>query len=472
MAYKRVDYERQILRLFLRNKRILSNYRIEVPLTLMSSVRRIILRTIYEFYESHVRHLKRQVMGKKLLLAELEQRRIKKKRTQELMAVEVREIFRIKDVENIKILVSKLEQEVKRDHIIDVTVGAGEKAYHGEVDKAEEMLRRYTVESLSAVGQEQPIVSVRNTEEANSILAKRRAHPEEYAGIKTGFDAIDNYLQGLFRREIVSIMAPTGYGKSTFARALILGMLKSNGKALGVLHISNEEDRDQIRFKYYSVLTQVEYPKFKTAAATPAEVKSAGKKMRRIWNSKSDIHIKRIPAYSDISHVEQVYAMLVDEGNPIDILLIDWAEQMKPLDPTPDSYEGEARVYSDILNFAYDRNLVGLICSQCTSEAYGADDIDSGSLKLITGSKKKPFICHVVMFIKSIGDDKDKTENRKRRATKKSYRRLKLRDGSNRATCMVLKSRDVPTFYFKYDIHPSTGIIYEAPGTYTEHSWR
>lgn len=462
MTYKRIDYERQILRWFLFKKKRLVKHKLEVDSSMFTSVpRKRVLRTIYDFFDTNSASVKGVVMGRKLLLSELEQRfklakrKKKKKKTEwELLELEVKEIFKYgpsgKGMEKFQILLRKLRDEMERARILDMALKAGSEADELDIVSARSTIRNYIFASDDITGDEGfPIIELGDLDGVEEELADRKKNPEQFAGIKTGYRFIDNYLGGLFRTELTTIYALSTNGKSTCARNLVCGILRKN-KGVNVLHVSNEENRKEVRLKYYATFSSIPYMKFKIADVDKPRLRTLRKDYEK--KVKGRVYIKEIAQYRTMLDVKQAYEELEEQGIKIDVLVVDWAEQMLPERSMGwGEYSDEILVYSDILNFIRAKDLVGIVLSQAATDARNVKKVEDANMQMVSGAKRKVALAQTCIFIKPLDEDKE------------------LGDGTS--TFMVLKARDRgQTYYFKVRFEGQR--IYEKKKTYSECSWR
>ncbi|MBP5460314.1 MAG: hypothetical protein J6Y62_09165, partial [Clostridia bacterium] len=92
-----------------------------------------------------------------------------------------------------------------------------------------------------------------------------RAHPELYAGIKTGFKKYDDLTGGLFPAELYLIFGLSGKGKSSVMKQIAINV-SHQGK--NVLLCANEENKHQIKTKLVSNETQTTYRDWKLGRFT------------------------------------------------------------------------------------------------------------------------------------------------------------------------------------------------------------
>jgi len=183
--------------------------------------------------------------------------------------------------------------------------------------------------------EDKPLSELTDIQRRKDILLDKKAHPEKYRGLKTGFSLIDRSIGGLFPGELTLLAGITGTGKSTLVRQLQKNVVVLN-PGVNVLHIANEEYQEQVEHKFDALFTEIPYMDFKTADITDDDM-AQWEEFMKDWKSGKfqygKVFIKEVPAFTDVMLAEQAYRQLESQGIKIGLITIDHLPHIKPIQP-------------------------------------------------------------------------------------------------------------------------------------------
>lgn len=179
-------------------------------------------------------------------------------------------------------------------------------------------------------------------------IENRKVHPEEYAGILTGFEKFDKMTGGLFPAELTVIFGLSGKGKSTFMKALACNMRK-NGKV--ILHCGNEENLFQMRLKYMCADSGLKYSPLKRGTYDDEEFNRM-KVFSENARSTGKIYVYEFPQQTDATWIERAYRSLEMRGIHVDAIFVDYLDLMKPISTAYSENDEQGKITSDLKQLA------------------------------------------------------------------------------------------------------------------------
>jgi len=348
-----------------------------------------------------------------------------------------------------ELLIEKLEEAHLGRQTLEVSKGVTALLEAGRVTDAVAHLKTGAV-SLRAekdVGSVRELTDYSSREEA---IQDRKEHPEKYAGLKTGFQTFDRITGGLFPGELTLIAGITGVGKSTIVRQLQKGIVThpDNGQR-NVLHIANEEYQQQVEYKFDSLFTGVPYLRFKLADITDSEVE-AWKKLMDEWPY-GRVFIREVPAFTDVSLVEQTHRELESKGIQIHAITIDHLPHVKPIQQAWGENDERFKAAADCKEIARWLRLPVIIPTQAATVVEEKQQKGKRGGKLdVYGSKGQVHVSNTFMLITEQG--RDDTQTDREEWERDAY-----------WLCDIKKGRDGPPFWFRAKHLVRVGQVIEVP---------
>lgn len=304
----------------------------------------------------------------------------------------------------------------------------------GRISDAVQYLKRESM-LLEGKKDEKPIVELTDYQHRIDLISDKRANPEKYLGIKTGFETYDRITGGIYKGEMVLIAGITGLGKSTMCKQLAKNIVTLNsGK--NVLHIANEEYLEQVEHKYDAVWSGVPYDDFKKATISDEDMQRWTEQMMDVKSKFGRIFVKEVPAFTDVTLVERAYRELENLGIKIDVVIIDHLPHVIPVAKAWGENDERAKAASECKELARWLHVAVLIPSQAATEVEEKSNKGRRAGKLdVYGSKGQIHVANVFMIITAKGTDDTQTE-------RKDYQRDMY------WMVDIKKNRDGPPFFF------------------------
>lgn len=293
----------------------------------------------------------------------------------------------------------------------------------------------------------EPIVELTDYERRKNLILDKKAHPELYAALLTGFPEFDNRTGGLFKGELTLVAGLTGVGKSTFCKQLGLNVIRLNhGK--NVLHIANEEYMEQVEHKYDAAASLIPYRDFKRATISDNDMLSWEAEMQQ-WKKYGRLFIKSIPAFSDVTLIEQAFEELNSKGIKIDLIIIDHLPHIMPIITTWNENDERAKAAADCKELARSLKIPVVTPTQAATivEEKQAKGKATGKMD-VYGSKGQVHIANTFMLVTDIGKDPNQTCDE---FDKDVFWKVDIK-----------KNRDGPPFFFTVKHYVHVGRIEEV----------
>lgn len=218
----------------------------------------------------------------------------------------------------------------------------------GQYQEAADLLRQKSIDLKEKQKQGRIINLHKDSDDWFEEVRNRKEHPEQYAGIPTGFEKFDKMTGGLFPAELTIVFGLSGKGKSTFMKALTCNIRKQ-GRV--VLHCGNEENEFQIRSKYMSADSGEKYKPFKIGNYTDEEYNRL-----KIFSDNARgvgaIYIYEFPQQTDATWIERAYRYLEMQGVHVDVIVIDYLDLMKPIGKAYSENDEQGKITSDLKQIA------------------------------------------------------------------------------------------------------------------------
>lgn len=322
----------------------------------------------------------------------------------------------------------------------------------GDVTRAVSMFKRAAV-SMSVRNDTQPVVELTDYQHRLQLIRDKQAHPEKYLGIKTGFPTFDKRTGGLFPAELTLVAGITGLGKSTLVKQLQKGIITCNQNK-NVLHIANEESQTQVETKFDALITETPYLNFKLADITEDDIEE----WQRIMETElkkpgmGRIFVKEVPAFTDVTLIEQTYRELEAQDIHIHVIIIDHLPHVVPIIKAYGENDERAKAAADCKQLAKDLQCAVVVPTQAATEveAKQAKGKRAGRLD-VYGSKAQIHVSNTFVMITDKGKVPDDT----------------LEDWQKDVNWLVdiKKNRDGPPFCFRARHYVCYGKVVEVQQT-------
>lgn len=330
--------------------------------------------------------------------------------------------------------------------VSEVVIGMLQK---GQIKEAVAHLKRSSL-SITSTREDRPVVSLTEIQERLKMIREKQKNPEKFRGLRTGFHTFDSITGGVFPGELTLIAGITGLGKSTLCRSIAKGLATLNGPK-NVLHVINEEYLEQVQHKYDALLTGIPYMDFKLGSISDPDLDRWQKFMQEEMTKagRGQVFIKEVPAFHDVTVVEQAYRVLENRGIPIHAIIIDHLPHVKPIGQAWGENDERAKAAADCKELARWLRVPVITPTQAATEVEKKQSSGKRAGKLdVYGSKGQIHVANTFLIITFRGTDETQI-------TIPEY----LRDVFMLAD--VKKQRDGPPFMFHLRHYVQIGLIEE-----------
>ena len=306
--------------------------------------------------------------------------------------------------ETAETLISKLDEAHLGREALEASKHVTELLESGRVVDAVSHLKQSAV-SLRGESTAGPTVELTDYQVREKLIEDKKAHPEKYMGVKTGFKTFDNYTGGLFAGELTLLAGITGLGKSTLVRQIEKGIVTHplNGQK-NVLHIANEEYQQQVEHKFDALFTEIPYLRFKMADLSDTEI-AAWKKLMDDWKY-GRVFLKEVPAFSDVTLIEQAKRELEAKGIPIHCIIIDHLPHVKPIQQAYGENDERFKAASDCKELARWEKVPVMVPTQAATVVEEKQQKGKRAGKLdVHGSKGQVHVANTFCVITDKGKD-------------------------------------------------------------------
>lgn len=351
--------------------------------------------------------------------------------------------------ESPEVLIAKLNEASKGRKVLQLGSDLAILLEQGQIEEAVSHLKRTSIQ-LGNSAEARQLVCLTDFEARKQMILDKRAHPEKYLGIKTGLHTFDLRTGGLFKGELTLIAGITGIGKSTLVKEIERGIVTLNHHK-NVLHIANEEYQEQVEHKFDAGLTGIPYLDFKLAKISDEDL-ARWEKMMKNWKY-GHIYLKEVPAFTDVTLVEQAYYELQNKGINIDVIIIDHLPHIKSIQKAWDPNDELKKAASDCKEIAKSLHVSCVVPTQAATVVADkqAKSKRAGQLD-VYGSKGQIHVANTFMIITEQG--KDETQVDREDWEKDVY-----------WLCDMKKNRDGGKFWFRAKHHVRIGKIEEVSET-------
>ena len=318
----------------------------------------------------------------------------------------------------------------------------------GEIEEALSHLKGQAM-AVGTVTNDRPLVELTDFQTREKTVLDKKAHPEKYAGLLTGFAPLDRATGGLYPGEMTLIAAPTGTGKSTLCRQLEMNIVMLNpGK--NVLHVANEEYLEQVEHKFDANCTEIPYLNFKRGEISDSDFEKWRKYMQN-WKH-GRIFIKEVPAFTEVTLAEQAYRELEARGIPIHCIIIDHLPNVKPIEKVWGENDELKKAAADCKELARWLKLPVVVPTQAATEVLKKQERGQrGNKQDVFGSKAQVHVANTFILITECGKDETQTS-------------LEEWQRDVFWTIDIKKNRDGPPFWFRAKHRVQIGRIEVLPG--------
>jgi len=354
-----------------------------------------------------------------------------------------------------EVILEKLEEADIGREIVKVGVDVDSLLEGGQILEALSHLKRHAL-SIGGVRDEKPLTELTEYHKREQVLLDKRAHPDKYRGVHTGFHDFDRFTGGLFAGELTLVAGLTGTGKSTFVRQLAMNVVMHPYNAgINVLHVANEEYQEQVEHKFDANLTEIPYLDFKRGEISDEDFEKWRRFMQQ-WEHNGKpmgrIFVKEVPAFTDTTLVEQAYRQCEARGIKIGLIIIDHLPHIMPIQKSWGENDERSKAASDCKELARWLRVPVIVPTQAATEVMKKQEKGRRGSKLdVYGSKGQVHVSNTFILITETGrDDAQQGVEEWERDV------FWLVD--------IKKNRDGPPFYFRAKHRVKIGRIEEIAG--------
>ncbi len=286
--------------------------------------------------------------------------------------------------ESIRHWCNEVRNKVKYNKIVDATGDIVTKLDELDTEGAYALMKKTVLYVESEVIETSAIDITKETEERKRVYLERK-EKQGMIGIPTGFDKLDFILKGLQDKQLITLIAKTGVGK-TWLECIIGANAQLNNYK--VLHFTTEMSEEQLRDRYEAILIgatmgEFNYGKFKSGMLEKEEEEKYFTFLDEVAPKLENLIIESATGVSSIT-------AKIDQYDP-DLILIDGAYLMEDEQGAKDDWLRVAHITRDLKAVAKNRKKPIFINSQADS----------------TTSKKTGPELENIGFSKAIGHDSD-----------------------------------------------------------------
>lgn len=362
---------------------------------------------------------------------------------------ELDEIEKCKPVVKVGIIIDKLKEADTADSIRKIIESSFSSLEKGDINDAIRSLKEGAI-NINNVKDKFRVSGLHSDCDAwLEDIIRRKNYPELYAGIKTGFKKFDKQTGGLFGAELTLFFGLAGKGKSTVLKN-VSSRIRMQG--YNVLHVTNEENEFQVRTKYQSLESGIEYYKFKQGFVSDEEIDGwKGFNKAQKDNGAGDVFILEIPQSTDSTNIMAAWSELKNRGIKIDVIVIDYLDLMSSVAKAFSEWDMQGKVVNDLKQLAIDTNLPVITCTQAAIESQKMETKDNPFLTSadVYGSKAKTHTANTLIGIVN------------KSATANVNERSVLEQNRQKMILCVCKNRDGPLFSFRQVLEPEYGRLVE-----------
>lgn len=279
---------------------------------------------------------------------------------------------------------NEIRKKVKHNKIVEATGDIVDKLDELNTEEAYDLMKKTVLYIESDVVETSAVDITKDTDERKRAYLERK-EKQGMIGIPTGFDKLDFILKGLQDKQLITLIAKTGVGK-TWIECIIGANAQLNNYR--VLHFTTEMAEEQLRDRYEAILIgatmgEFNYGKFKSGMLEKEEEDKYFEFLDKVAPKLEPLIIETATGVSSIT-------AKIDQYDP-DLILIDGAYLMEDERGAKDDWLRVAHITRDLKAVAKNRKKPIFINSQADS----------------TTSKKTGPELENIGFSKAIGHDSD-----------------------------------------------------------------
>lgn len=440
-----MELERSILNLLLKGKMLLRQYATKLkPEFFVSKERKLIRELIVRTYQTSKGPLTKDIFDYDV------KSRIPDKDAH-FYEMEWNLIVGMTVTAEADVIIDRLSKAEKGRQLLDAIEQSADMIEKGRIDEAGHHIKTAMAKMAEHRGSP-PVVELTDYRHRLDVIMDKKAHPEKYLGIKTGFKKFDDQTGGLFPGELTLVSGITGLGKSTVLKQIETGIAKCN-KDKNVLHICNEEHLLQVETKFDAQVTGIPYKAFKLATITDEEIEKWKKVMEVDLKQPGlgRVFIKEVAAFTDVTVIEEVINELENKGIKIHVVIIDHLPHVKPIEEAWGEYDEQGKAAADCKELARAYHIAVVTATQAATVVEEKQTKGRRAGKMdVYGSKEQVHVSNTSIAITLTG--KDETQTDRPEWERDVYWLVDIK-----------KNRDGATFTFNAKHHVRYGFVEEMP---------
>ncbi|RLI44204.1 hypothetical protein DRO61_12420, partial [Candidatus Bathyarchaeota archaeon] len=352
---------------------------------------------------------------------------------------------------------------LKRDHLkeqgMEIVSDVYDLIEKDNVEEAIALLKKKAM-NVGSIIEQKAIGDFEEYTPRDDVITDKKENPTKYLGLRTGFAKFDKLVGGFFPNEKSLFAACTGVGKSTILKAMAKGVIVNNYQK-NVLHVTNEESKEQVEMKYDALFTGIPYDDFKRATISDEDRKTWIKYLDELKadSDRGKLYIKEIPAYCNALEIENAYRELEQKGIKIHMIVLDYLDRMKPIEQAWSEFDEQAKSAADIKELTRVLNIPIITATQAATALKEKQDKGKAASNMdVYGSKGKVHHTNTLTMVTQDGQDHSQVN-----------REEWQRDWFWNVN--ICKNRDGPNFVFRCRQIVRTGEVveeYMAPPGSTE----
>lgn len=278
---------------------------------------------------------------------------------------------------------NEIRQKTTHNTLCDILENSGEKLEDLETEKAYEILKKGIIHIENDIV-ETSSIDITKDKEQRKLAYLERKNNQGMIGIPMGIDKLDFILKGMQPKQLITLIAKTGVGKSWFL-LIVAAYCQLNGYK--VLIFTTEMSEEMMEDRIEAVLIGMmfgdfNYGKFKSGMLSPQEEETYFK----FLDKKETLEPLIIESATGVSNVNAK----IDQHNP-DLVLVDSAYLMEDDRGAEQDWLRVAHITRDLKQLAKRKKLPIMINSQADST---------------TSTKTGPELENIG-YAKAIGQDSD-----------------------------------------------------------------
>lgn len=313
-------------------------------------------------------------------------------------------ISQLNSIDPVETLIAQLDKAVVGKRMLQSMSDIIDLVNKGDIEKAITSYKRSAVDMNVGI-LSHPIVEITDSAHREKLIQDKKDNPDKYLGIRTGWKTFDDITGGLFPGEFTLVAGVTGLGKSTLVKQLAYNVATKN-KNKNVLLVANEESQIQVETKFDSLITEMAYNDFKRAKLSDGQIQTWKEKLQEMKANPDigRIFVKEVPAFTDVTLVEEAYRELEAKGIIIDVIVIDHLPHIVPIRAAYGEVDEKGKAASDCKQLAKDLNCALVVPSQAATEVEAKQTKGKRAGKLdVYGGKGQIHVANTFIIITKKG---------------------------------------------------------------------